>query len=202
MSGGRREGEEKWGFQEGRTWGVLISSSHRQYAQTTKGTGKGTRTWALATWHTSKKIHMQLGLWRFLQPQWSLACFLHRENIGSSEQAPYFNLKNPTKWVEDFRWKNKNPFKNFRERSTSLVLAHSHYWLIRHWHLAHLATWLLAHLGDPTESGLALTFGQQRPLHHIRTEGLPVPMAEVSQLLLLTQSDDYLEAGGPKRNSD
>ena len=82
--------------------------------------------------------------------------------------------------------------------------------LVRHWHnttglirhLALLASWLLAHLGNPTESGLALTFGQQRPLHHIRTEGLPVPMAEVSQLLVLTQSDDYLEAGGPKRNSD
>ena len=84
----------------------------------------------------------------------------------------------------------------------SQVLALNHYWLRGLWHLASLATWLLAHLGDPTESGLALTFGQQRPLHHIRTEGLPVPMAEVSQLLVLTQSNDYLEAGGPKRNSD
>ena len=56
--------------------------------------------------------------------------------------------------------------------------------------------------GRPHRVWLGMTFGQQRPLHHIKTEGLPVPMAEVSQLLLLTQSDDYLEAGGPKRNSD
>ena len=32
---------------------------------TTKGTGEGTHTWALTTWHKSKEISMLLGFWHF-----------------------------------------------------------------------------------------------------------------------------------------